>query len=126
MTTLVNFISILYQKLSVLYILKHVKKFDNQATLNEMLVQETASGMAIEFDEEEILGNTQITSVTAKEASTTPNRIANKEMNDTSLSATAELVCKTTISTAGQISVTEYMPLLFVKYPRQHSERRNT
>ena len=115
MTTLVNFISILYQKLSVLYILKHVKKFDNQSTLNEMLVQETASGMAIEFDEEEILGNTQITSVTAKEASTTPNRIANKEMNDTSLSATAELVCKTTISTAGQISVTEYMPLLFVK-----------
>ena len=43
-----------------------------KAILNEMLAQETACGIVMELDEEELIGDAQITSVTVKEASTIP------------------------------------------------------
>ena len=57
-------------------------------------------GMDIAFSEEELLrDNAQITSTTIQAATTAVNRVAWTEMhnnNDTSLSATASLVCKIT------------------------------
>ena len=52
---------------------------DIEATFNEMLAQDTASGLDRQFDKEELLGDAQITSVTANEASTTFNWTANKK-----------------------------------------------
>ena len=54
--------------------------------------------MAMQFDEDELLGETQISSTTVKKAENTINRVASKEMPDsgTSLTATANLVCKIT------------------------------
>ena len=73
---------------------------DIEATLNEMLAQETNDGMEFAFSEEELLRDTnQITSTTVHAATTAVNRVACKEIqdsNDTSLSATATLVCKIT------------------------------
>ena len=52
----------------------------------------------MQFDEDELLGETQISATTVKEAEKTINRVASKEMpeRDTSLTATANLVCKIT------------------------------
>ena len=61
-----------------------------------MLAQKTSAGTAMESDVDELLRDTQITSVTVKEASTVANRVASKGMDNTSLSATANLVCKKT------------------------------
>ena len=71
---------------------------DIEATLNELLAQETEEGMAMEFNGDELLGKTQISSTIVKEAEKTINRAASKEMpeRDTSLTATANLVCKIT------------------------------
>lgn len=67
-----------------------------EATLNQMLAQETSAGMAIKFGEDDLLRDTQTTSVTVKESSTSINRVKNIEMDDTQLSGTAYLVYKTT------------------------------
>ena len=71
-----------------------------EATLNKILAQKTNEGMNLAFSEEELLRDTtQITSTTVQAATTAVNRVACKEMhdnNDTSLSATATLVCKIT------------------------------
>ena len=52
----------------------------------------------MKFNEDELLGETQISSITIKETNKVANRVANKEMkeNDTSLSPTANLVCNIT------------------------------
>ena len=64
-----------------------------EATLNELLAQETEEGIAMEFNEDDLLGDTQISSITFEEANKVANRVANKKMkeNDRSLSATANL-----------------------------------
>lgn len=54
-----------------------------EATLNQMLAQETSAGMAIKFGEDDLLRDTQTTSVTVKESSTSINRVKNIEMDDT-------------------------------------------
>ena len=66
---------------------------DMEATLNELLAQETEEGIAMEFNEDDLLGDTQISSITFEEANKVANRVANKKMkeNDRSLSATANL-----------------------------------
>ena len=73
---------------------------DIEATLNEFLAQETNEGMDLAFNKKELLRDTtQITSTTVQAATTAVNRVACKEPynnNDTSLSATATLVCKIT------------------------------
>ena len=54
------------------------KTMDIKAILNEMLAQETACGIAMEFYEDELIGDAQITSVTVKEAITIPPGLQKK------------------------------------------------